>query len=190
MLYSASYKKDFPSRKDEIAYQRLLAERLLEQSLLREYGVCLASLRRERTPEGKPYFVDSPIHFSLSHCQGYVCCALSLSPVGVDGERIRPVRPRLIERVCTSLERDWILSQKDEAEAFLTLWTLKESVMKLTGKGIGYGFHRASFTFEQGEPRFREPEVQLSHFKFPGGISVAAASKEERFFQVQELSLE
>ena len=38
------------------------------------------------TDRGKPYFVDSPWHLSISHTKKHAFCALSEAPVGIDGE--------------------------------------------------------------------------------------------------------
>ena len=37
---------------------------------------------------GKPYFVDSPWHFSISHTKDHVFCALAKCPVGIDAEEL------------------------------------------------------------------------------------------------------
>ena len=173
MLYGSQYEAGFSTRKQELEYQRALAEKLLQWALLKEYGVSLSALHRERTSAGKPFFVDCPINFSLSP-----------APVGVDVEQVRPVRPAIVRRVCTEEERLWLSVQRDQTDAFFSLWTLKESVMKLSGQGIRYGFQQASFTFKQDTPCFREPEVLLSQFALSGGWKVSAASRKERFTNI------
>jgi 4'-phosphopantetheinyl transferase len=56
------------------------------------YGAALPAVKKHRT--GKPYFPDRPdIFFSLSHTSTHVLCAVASTPVGVDIEAIRPVRP-------------------------------------------------------------------------------------------------
>lgn len=178
VLYAARYTIEAPTRREELAHQRALAEKLLAYSLKREHGLELPSLAQSRTAAGKPYFPGCPVEYSLSHCRGLVCCALSLSPVGVDAEAPRTFSPALLRRVCTQEELSWLTAQQDQQQAFLSLWTLKESVMKLSGQGIGYGFQRASFTFPEGQPRFREPGVRLSQFVLEGGTVVSAAGGE------------
>lgn len=85
---------------------------------------------------GKPDWRDSPWHFSLCHTRGAVLCAISDAPVGLDAERIRPVRAEVVSRVLAPQE----LRQYDgSAETFLRFWTLKEAYAKYTGEGIiGY----------------------------------------------------
>ena len=182
MLYAARYTIEAPTRREELAHQRALAEKLLAYALKREHGLELSSLAQSRTAAGKPYFPGCPVEYSLSHCRGLVCCALSLSPVGVDAEAPRTVSPALLRRVCTQEELSWLTAQQDLQQAFLSLWTLKESVMKLSGQGIGYG------PFPGGQPRFREPGVRLSQFVLEGGTVVSAAGG-EAFLNLQLVEL-
>ena len=86
MLYAARYTIEAPTRREELAHQRALAKKLLAYALKWEHGLELSSLAQSRTAAGKPYFPGCPVEYSLSHCRGLVCCALSLSPVGVDAE--------------------------------------------------------------------------------------------------------
>lgn len=155
MLYAARYIIEAPTRREELAHQRALAEKLLAYALKREHGLELSSLAQSRTAAGKPYFPGCPVEYSLSHCRGLVCCALSLSPVGVDAEAPAHSLPPCCGASAPRRSLSWLTAQQDQQQAFLSLWTLKESVMKLSGQGIGYGFQRASFTFPEGQPRFR-----------------------------------
>ena len=110
----------------------------------------LARLCREETgmdcPEiaiaqgGKPYFVDSPWQFSISHTPNHVFCVLSDRPVGLDAEEMdRKVNLRLAEKVLSESEKIRYDAAKDKRAALLRLWVLKEAAVKLTGEGLrGY----------------------------------------------------
>ena len=76
---------------------------------------------------GKPVFPDHPeLCFSLSHSGDYVACALGNTPLGVDVQCRRPLSPALSR-----------LAQDESAGGleFFVLWTLRESLFKLTGEG-------------------------------------------------------
>ena len=76
----------------------------------------------------------SGMHFNLSHSGDYVILARHTSEVGADVERIGTPRAKLAPRVFLPEEIDWM---RGDAEArFYALWTLKESVLKLTGRGF------------------------------------------------------
>ncbi len=86
---------------------------------------------------GKPFLAEHPdLHFNLSHCRVAVACAVSHSPVGVDIESIRTARPDLVRRTMNAEEAQSILSADDPNRAFTVLWTRKEAVLKLSGRGI------------------------------------------------------
>lgn len=84
----------------------------------------------KKTPNGKP-FADG-IHFSLSHTDGLTVCAVSDKNVGVDTEKIRPVKngERIIKRFLGRCEKNLT------DEAFLCMWTQFESKVKLFGERI------------------------------------------------------
>ena len=102
-------------------------------------------------PHGKPYLENGP-HFSLSHTKGLVLCAVEEWNTGADGEYLRSFSPRLRERVFTPEEREEALSSSSPDRAFTTLWTLKESYMKLTGLGLAQGAETLRFRLEGGQP--------------------------------------
>lgn len=190
MLYAARYEGAFPSRARELAWQRALGEKLLAHALQKERGLDLSRLARRRDEHGKPGFAGCPVHFSLSHTKGLVVCGLGDSPLGVDAEHPRPVGEALVRRACTPEELAWLASQPDRQAAFLSLWTLKESVMKLTGRGLSLGLKNAAFTFPGGRPRYAGAgEARLSQFSLPGGYAVAAASWAETFPAVEQVDL-
>ena len=81
-----------------------LAARLLLQEMLPE--VHINSI--EYAANGKPYFVNASIHFSVSHCNGFAACVISEEgPVGIDIElihdRIKKVAPKFLHT--TELEK-------------------------------------------------------------------------------------
>ena len=89
---------------------------------------------------GKPYFVDSNLHFSISHTKKHVFCALSSKPVGLDAEeKDRKVDLRLAEKILSASEKCRFEAAADQRAALLRLWVLKEAAAKLTGEGLrGY----------------------------------------------------
>ena len=104
---------------------------------------------------GKPYFVDSPLHFSISHTKNHVFCALSDRPVGLDAEeKDRAVNLRLAEKILSESEKRRFDSADDKQAALLRLWVLKEAAAKLSGEGLrGYPNHT---DFDPGDSRILE----------------------------------
>lgn len=80
---------------------------------------------------GKPYFVDGAVHFSLAHCKEHVLCAVSDVPVGADIELPRSDSVRLAERFFAPDELRAVSVSPAPDEEFCRLWTMKESYIKL-----------------------------------------------------------
>lgn len=97
---------------------------------MREWGYDSKVLTVCRTSEGKPYFADHAIEFSLSHSGEWAVCALSDAPVGVDVERIRPISERVWKRF---LAHDANEPYGGDPEAILR-WTQYEASLKREGK--------------------------------------------------------
>ena len=90
------------------------------------------------TDRGKPYFVDSDLHFSISHTKGQAFCAVSENNIGIDAEEMdRDIDLRLAERFLSETELDRYQKATDPRDALLRLWVLKESDAKRTGRGWG-----------------------------------------------------
>ena len=89
---------------------------------------------------GKPYFPDSPYHFSISHTRKHAFCVLSRNNVAVDAEELdRRMDLRLAEKVLSPGEKAQFDAAPDKRRALLTFWVLKEAAVKLTGEGLrGY----------------------------------------------------
>lgn len=101
--------------------------------LLERQGRPLRSV--ERRPGGKPFLPGGP-HFNLSHSGPWALCALGDEELGCDVERIRPRRPGLPRFALSDREFQWFSRQGGRWEDFYTLWTLKESLCKCTGRGL------------------------------------------------------
>ena len=109
------------------------------------------------TDRGKPYFVDSPWHFSISHTKKHAFCALSEAPVGIDGEEAdRDINLRLAEKILSPSEKAQFDRAEDKRAALLKFWVLKEAAAKRSGEGLkGYPNH-TNFSLE--DPRVLETD--------------------------------
>ena len=107
------------------------------------------------TERGKPYFADSPWHFSISHSKKHVFCALSQKKIGIDAEELdRNISPKLADKILSPMERQQYENAEDKRLALLRFWVLKEAQAKMTGEGIK--FHPVHTEFSLSDPRVRE----------------------------------
>ena len=105
-----------------------------------------AQLAFEVGPFGRPSLVAHPgVSFNVSHSGERVLVAVSaLRTVGVDIEAIDPALDwrALLDLVCAPEEARWIGSTGE----FYRCWTVKEALLKATGKGIGAGLKSIDVT--------------------------------------------
>lgn len=97
-------------------------------------------------PHGKPDLGERfPLHFNLSHSGSAAALALSSAPVGIDLEGSDGRHwEALSRRFFSQAEQDFIAGHAPEArpQAFILLWTCKESLYKYIGCGIAQGLSR------------------------------------------------
>lgn len=129
----------------------------------------------ERKEYGKPYYAANPnLKFNISHCRDGVAVVISDREVGVDVESMRRVNRRTVKKCCSREEISYVFREREssqeesisgnlvmpnhpcekeendilqdaEAKRFLTLWTLKESYVKMTGEGLRTSFDQVCF---------------------------------------------
>lgn len=110
---------------------------LLREALREEYG--LAEVPDfELGAFGKPRLKGHPeIHFNLSHCRNGVMCIVDESPVGCDIECIPSAPDEDVMRAAFSEdERSRILTSENPPLEYASLWTKKEALLKMTGRGL------------------------------------------------------
>lgn len=124
-------------------HQYLAAHLLLRYTLGETIDIDPSILQFGRHPLGKPFLsagmTSEPIDFSLTHTEGIVACAVSQHRIGIDAEWTdRRYSENLVHNVLSPLERADVQSclSEDRLRRFLEYWTLKESILKATGKGL------------------------------------------------------
>ena len=112
--------------------KRSLGAGIMIRKILNGNGLSESSLKYSEN--GKP--VADHLHFNISHAGDYVVGVVSDDEVGCDIERNVNAPLEIAEHYFHSTEREYIEAASDPGKAFFTLWTLKESYMKMTGKGF------------------------------------------------------
>lgn len=127
----------------------------------------LAKLYREETGEdlpeirttdrGKPYFPDSPWHFSISHTPKHAFCVLSRNNVAIDAEEAdRKINLKLADKILSPAEKARFDAATEKEKALLSFWVLKEAAAKLSGQGLrGYPDHT---DYSPEDPRVTETD--------------------------------
>lgn len=109
---------------------------LLWEGLRREYGLTEPPVFTFGEHK-KPFLAGHDnIQFSLSHTGNAVLCVLDREPVGADIEMIRMQKMEHLLTVFNDAEQEKIRLAEQPEICFTTLWTRKESFLKLTGDGL------------------------------------------------------
>ena len=91
-----------------------------------------------RSTDKKPYFEQSPFHFSLSHTEKLSVAAICTAPVGIDIELLSSSRDtkKLVNRFFNEEEKALLQSSDDPTFTFYSIWTKKEALSKISGEGL------------------------------------------------------
>ena len=87
---------------------------------------------------GKPYINNfGNFHFNTSHSSNILVCGISEQQIGVDVEKIKPIKNKIVERFFTIQEKEYVYkTSSDQNKRFIEVWTKKEAYIKWVGKGI------------------------------------------------------
>ena len=149
--------------------QGFAASLLLEYAVAQHYPSIVHPLSISIAEGGKPYLINEPnVHFSLSHSAGWAVCALSDHPVGVDIERCEPGRRDVAARFFHKDEVRYLISLLPSMrdDAFYKLWTLKESFVKSTGRGLDLPLRSFRIDIHRMPPRLECDEVSGAYSLF------------------------
>ena len=112
--------------------KRSLGAGIIIRKILKENGLLESSLKYSENE--KP--VVEGLFFNVSHAGNYVVGVLSDCEVGCDIEKNEKAPLEIAQHYFYHSELAYIKAAKDKDRAFFTLWTLKESYMKMTGRGM------------------------------------------------------
>ena len=120
--------KSETARREKYCVWKLL-EKVVSTVIKRDF----ANLQFTKTENGQ--WICPEFHFSLSHADGLVCVAISPRPIGVDAERVRPIREELKSKILTEREMSYVdaLPPDERGDYLLSSWVKKESIFKMRG---------------------------------------------------------
>ncbi|MCE3228027.1 MAG: 4-phosphopantetheinyl transferase [Bacteroidetes bacterium] len=89
-------------------------------------------------PNGKPFINNVPFSFNISHSGKYVVCAIDTlgNDIGIDIEEIKKIDINDFKLAFSNDEINNINSSENSEAEFFRRWTIKETVLKTSGKGI------------------------------------------------------
>ena len=183
VLFATYYAQQPPWRKDRIDGFKTAADRRLSlgAGILLQKALPGADLNAVLTGEnGKPYLKDAGVCFNLSHAGSYAVCAVGPDP-GCDIEKIRPVREDVARRFFHPEEFALLQAEPDAAvreRLFFRLWTLKESYIKATGKGLSQPLGSFCVLWDEAGPFLKglRDRYTLKEYAAPEGYACAVCA--------------
>lgn len=91
--------------------------------LNRYYNVSATEGDLKKSPYGKFYLEENPVHFNLSHSKDVLALAVGNKPVGIDVEKIR-------EKQFSRVANVYFGNTAESPEEFFRLWTKAEAFVK------------------------------------------------------------
>ena len=127
VFYSFIDFDDNISHKEKRRQNSLAAYKLL-YAAAKICGYDTAELEIVKNEKGKPYVKSGAFFFSISHCDSFVCVALSQYEIGIDTQKVGDVSDKVIERFLKEKPVDKLTNTY--------LWTDYEAIGKYFGVGI------------------------------------------------------
>lgn len=120
--------------------RKLLGEVGIRRLLQQTWGLTPEDYQIVKGEHGKPY-VDcgkTGIYYNLSHSGDYLVCALSDREVGIDIEQTGKMHLEVARRFFHPEEYKNLLlyAGEQQNDLFYRYWSVKESFLKYTGKGL------------------------------------------------------
>ena len=143
----------------------LAGELLARYAMVLEKQIPKTELIFDVHENGKPYCRSFPeVHFNISHSGSWVVCAVSGRSIGIDIEKIDGADMQIAKRFFTEYEYQYLQRQENKAEIFYKLWTLKESYIKCTGKGLSLPLNSFEFEFTDEIIQLKIPRTNEFYF--------------------------
>lgn len=113
--------------------QSIVGEILLSK-LLKQRNIDYEKIKITHNKNGKPYIVNYPIYYNISHSRNYVITAIYDKEIGIDIEVIRPINKDILRKIgvrtdaLNTLQPSEVLKSYVLREAYLKMqgWAFKE----------------------------------------------------------------
>lgn len=153
------------------------------------FGINAAQAEYHFGEFGKPYLSSGDIFFSLSHAGDAAMCAVSdKAEVGCDVEY--KVTPKIAPRFFTPSELEVFQTSPSPDNTFLRIWTLKESFIKHSGKGLSTPLSSFEIILRTPPHCPAFPDLNFAEFELSDGYRGAVCTKDEINKEIKFISFE
>jgi 4'-phosphopantetheinyl transferase len=126
----------------------LFADLLIRDVIMQKTGLSNEDISFTTNEYGKPFLKDrDDVQFNLSHSGVWVVGVIDHQIVGIDVERVQEIDLDISKNYFSADEHGDLMSKADKFDYFFTLWALKESYIKILGKGLSHPLNAFSIKF-------------------------------------------
>lgn len=155
----------------------LAGDMLAKKYLSKIYGIPPEKLIFAKGEHGKPYVVNIPAHFNISHSGKYTVLAISDRPIGVDIEEIREFSAITARKLFSEDELSYVAGNAPSRrkslmqQCFFEVWTAKEAFLKYLGTGLSGGMNSLLLEVQNGKLTPKNKEVKLTYdYSIPDAV--------------------
>lgn len=128
----------------------LFADLLIRDLIMKRTGLNNEEIEFTTNQYGKPFLKGTDnIHFNLSHSGDWVVAAIDDQSVGIDIEKIQSIDLDISKHYFSEIEHRNLMKNSDRLAYFFTLWSLKESYIKILGEGLSHPLNAFSINFRE-----------------------------------------
>ncbi len=170
--------KEILKKSDINAQKRsLVGDMLIKKYLSKIYQVSPEKIEIRKGEHGKPYVLNLPAHFNVSHSGNYTVLAVSDAPIGIDLEIIKEFSAILAKKLFSEEELKYI-SGKDSKrskgsmqQCFYEIWTAKEAYLKFKGVGLSGGIKSLELGIKENRLEPLDKSISLEYdYSIPGAV--------------------
>ncbi|MCP5051431.1 MAG: 4'-phosphopantetheinyl transferase superfamily protein [bacterium] len=134
--------------REEDRLRGLFGDLLIRDLITQKTGLANEDIEFGTNDYGKPYLKNQgDFHFNISHSGDWVVAAIDDMPVGIDIEQIQHIDLDISKNYFSNDEHRDLMGKSDRIAYFFTLWSLKESYIKILGKGLSHPLNAFSIQF-------------------------------------------
>jgi len=140
--------------REEDRLRSLVADLLIRMVVMQRCGFENHEIGFGQSANGKPILAGTEgFHFNASHAGDWVVCAFDIAEIGVDVERVKTANLSISRSFFTEEEHNDICNAPDSNDRFFDYWTLKESFIKHSGKGLTQALNSFTILFSENPIR-------------------------------------
>jgi 4'-phosphopantetheinyl transferase len=134
---------------------------------------------------GRPFF-SCGIDFNISHSNEYIVCAIGKGiRLGIDVQFVKEIDLKNFETVMTEDQWKVIKRSTSPVKTFFSYWTIKESVIKADGRGLGIPLQ--DIHVHDKQVHYDEKSWHIYEFDFDQNYCLCLAASEFSPISIQQM---